>query len=157
MTNIVNKPWGYEHWIADGDETPYALKRIFFKAGSRSSLQVHREKLETIYILSGSGRIYKSKDIFDIDSFLISGITEDNLKKYELDLEVIDLYPGVHFNTVPGIVHRVVAETDLEFIEVSTTELDDVVRIQDDLSRPHGRIDNEHNGNVNNFNCGHRL
>jgi mannose-1-phosphate guanylyltransferase len=44
----------------------------------------------------------------------------------------------------PGYVHRVVATTDLEFMETSTTELDDVIRLQDDQGRTHGRINQEH-------------
>ena len=50
----VNKPWGNELWIADGVRTPYALKRILFKSGNRTSLQVHEYKFETNYVLSGS-------------------------------------------------------------------------------------------------------
>ena len=46
----VNKHWGYELWIADGSVTPYASKRILFKAGNRTSLQVHEYKIETNYV-----------------------------------------------------------------------------------------------------------
>ena len=62
---FVNKPWGNELWIADGVRTPYALKRILFKAGNRTSLQVHKFKFETNYVLSGSGILYRSKILFD--------------------------------------------------------------------------------------------
>ena len=48
------------------------------------------------------------------------------------------------FNVTPGHVHRVIATTDLEFMETSTTELDDVIRLQDDTGRTHGRISHEH-------------
>ena len=48
------------------------------------------------------------------------------------------------FNVKPGYVHRVMATTDLEFMETSTTELDDVIRLQDDAGRTHGRISYEH-------------
>lgn len=51
----IEKPWGNELWIADGVRTPYALKRILFKAGKRSSLQVHKFKFETNYVLEGTG------------------------------------------------------------------------------------------------------
>ena len=44
----------------------------------------------------------------------------------------------------PGQIHRVVADTDLVFIEASTKELDDVIRLADDASRGHGKIDSEH-------------
>ena len=144
MTKVVNKPWGNEFWIADGTITPYALKRILFKAGNRTSLQVHEYKVETNYVLSGTGKLYKSKEIFNIASFLAQGMTPEQVEQYESTLEIIELCPGTVFNVQPGYVHRVVATTDLEFIEASTTELDDVIRLQDDAGRTHGRIQSEH-------------
>lgn len=144
MTKLVTKPWGNELWIADGTITPYALKRILFKAGNRTSLQVHEHKVETNYVLSGTGKLYKSKEAFNIDSFLDQGMTPEQVEQYESTLEIIELEPGTIFNVQPGYVHRVVATTDLEFIEASTTELDDVIRLQDDAGRTHGRIQSEH-------------
>lgn len=141
---IVNKHWGHELWIADGIRTPYALKRILFKAGNRTSLQVHQYKFETNYVLSGIGKLYRSKEVFDIDAFLINGLTPDQVVEYESLFEIIELSEGVSFDVSPGYVHRVVATTDLEFIEASTTELDDVIRLQDDSGRTHGRISYEH-------------
>jgi len=140
----VNKPWGNELWIADGERTPYALKRILFKAGNRTSLQVHEYKFETNYVLSGSGKLYKSKEILDIADFLVNGMSEQDVKNYESSFDIIDLEPGVVFDVAPGFVHRVVAVSDLEFIEASTPHLDDVIRLQDDQGRTHGKIDNEH-------------
>lgn len=146
MNNIkkVTKHWGHELWIADGIRTPYALKRILFKAGNRTSLQVHQHKFETNYVLSGTGKLYRSKEAFDIDTFLINGLTSAQVSEYESTFEVIELSEGVSFDVHPKFVHRVVATTDLEFIEASTTELDDVVRLQDDSGRTHGRIIYEH-------------
>lgn len=140
----VNKHWGYELWIADGVNTPYASKRILFKAGNRTSLQVHEFKFETNYVLSGTGFLYRSKESFDIKKFLEYGMTDKQVKEYEATLEVIELKEGVVFNMAPGYVHRVVATTDLEFMETSTPELDDVIRLQDDQGRTHGRISYEH-------------
>jgi mannose-6-phosphate isomerase-like protein (cupin superfamily) len=140
----VNKPWGNELWIADGERTPYALKRILFKSGNRTSLQVHEYKFETNYVLSGSGKLYKSKEILDIADFLVNGMSEQDVKNYESSFVIIDLEPGVVFDVAPGFVHRVVAVSDLEFIEASTPHLDDVIRLQDDQGRTHGKIDNEH-------------
>lgn len=140
----VNKHWGHEIWISDGSQTPYALKRILFKAGNRTSLQVHQYKVETNYVLSGTGKLYISKDVFDIDNFLKQGMTTQQVLDYESTFNVVDLHEGVTFNVTPGYVHRVVATTDLEFIEASTTELDDVIRLQDDQNRTHGKIESEH-------------
>ena len=51
LNKYVEKPWGYEKWIAITDN--YALKEIFFKKGQRCSFQYHHKKEEHIYILSG--------------------------------------------------------------------------------------------------------
>jgi mannose-6-phosphate isomerase len=144
MSKIVKKHWGNELWIADGIDTPYALKRILFLAGNRTSLQVHEEKFETNYVLSGTGKLYKSKEPIDIEEFLKFGMTDEEVIEYESTFDVIELFEGVSFNVSPGYVHRVVAETDLTFIEASTPHLDDVIRLQDDQGRTHGRIDYEH-------------
>jgi mannose-6-phosphate isomerase-like protein (cupin superfamily) len=144
MTKLVTKHWGHEVWIADGTTTPYALKRILFKAGNRTSLQVHQHKVETNYVLSGTGTLVISNDVLDIDNFLANPVTEQEIAEYESTMAIIQLEPGTVFNVQPGFVHRVIATTDLEFIEASTTELDDVIRLQDDQNRTHGRIDHEH-------------
>jgi quercetin dioxygenase-like cupin family protein len=144
MSKLVKKPWGHESWIEDGTRTPYAVKNILFLAGNRTSLQVHKYKCETNCIIKGTGKLYRSKTIFDIDMFLEKGMTIGQVNEYEETFEVIELSPGVTFTITPGIVHRVVAVTDLEFIETSTTELYDVYRLQDDAGRTHGRIISEH-------------
>jgi len=140
----VMKHWGYELWIADGVRTPYASKRILFKQGNRTSLQVHEQKFETNYVLSGTGVLHRSKEPLDIAKFLEQGMTARQVEEYEATFEVIELKEGVVFDVSPGYVHRVVATTDLEFMETSTTELDDVIRLQDDQGRTHGRISYEH-------------
>ena len=140
----VTKHWGHELWIADGSATPYASKRILFKAGNRTSLQVHEYKIETNYVLSGTGTLHRSREPLDIVQFLEQGMTSKQVEEYETTFDVIELKEGVVFNVTPGYVHRVIATTDLEFMETSTTELDDVIRLQDDAGRTHGRISYEH-------------
>jgi len=140
----VTKHWGYELWIADGSNTPYACKRIFFKAGNRTSLQVHEYKIETNYVLSGTGVLLRSKEPLDIAEFLKNGMTVQQIEEYEATFDIIELKEGVVFDVTPGYVHRVVATTDLTFMETSTTELDDCIRLQDDQGRSHGRISYEH-------------
>jgi len=114
---IVKKPWGYEKWIAITDR--YVLKEIFMRTGFRSSLQYHKVKEETNYVLSGKGILHCG------DGRLV-------------------LEKGVSFHIFPNEVHRVEAATDLTMIEASTPEVDDIVRVQDDYNRPNGRIENEH-------------
>lgn len=142
----VKKHWGQELWIADGTVTPYAGKKILFSAGHRTSLQVHQYKIETSYVLSGKGTLHRSKEPFDISKFLEKGMLASDIESYERTFDVIPLSPGMVFHILPGYVHRVTADasSDLEFIEISTTELDDVFRLQDDQGRTHGRIKYEH-------------
>jgi mannose-1-phosphate guanylyltransferase len=140
----VLKPWGNELWIADGVRTPYALKRITFKKGFRSSLQVHKYKFETNYVLSGTGKLQLRDEIFDCEEYLASPQKKLILDAALSTLNEIEIKPGDVIDVRPGQIHRVIAVTDLVFIEASTRELDDVIRLADDASRGHGKIDSEH-------------
>ena len=140
----VLKPWGNELWIADGVRTPYALKRITFKKGFRSSLQVHKYKFETNYVLSGTGKLQLRDEIFDCEEYLASPQKKLILEAALSTLNEIEIKPGDVIDVRPGQIHRVIADTDLVFIEASTKELDDVIRLADDASRGHGKIDSEH-------------
>ena len=110
--NIVEKPWGREIWIAHNDK--YAFKRIEFNKGSRSSLQYHKVKCEHIYILSGVARFEE-----EVDGVLVA----------------TDYGPGEIVDNPAEKKHRVTALTDVVLFEVSTPELDDVVRVEDDFGR----------------------
>lgn len=110
---IVEKPWGRELWIAHTDK--YALKIIEFNKGSRSSLQYHNVKHEHIYVESGSLQLEQQDE---------SGQMQTRV-----------LGPGDVVENVPGQKHRVTALENVRLIEVSTPELDDVVRVADDYNR----------------------
>ena len=110
---VVEKPWGREIWVAHTDR--YALKIIEIKQGNRSSLQLHKVKHEHLYVDSGSFRIEREDD---------SGT-----------MQVLILGPGEVVEMKPGRKHRSEALTDVRLIEVSTPELDDVVRMEDDYGR----------------------
>ena len=58
----------------------------------------------------------------------------------------IPIKPGDIIDVKPGQIHRVIALTDLIFIEASSIELDDVIRLNDDTNRGHGKINSEHEG-----------
>ena len=142
---VVNKPWGYEKWIADGSPNfKYALKEIFLKSGNKSSLQFHKYKEETNFIQSGKGLLHLSDLKIDADKFSNDGYSESELKNFVNSVYTVDLIPGYVFHIKPGYIHRVEALTDLLMIESSTVELDDVLRIIDDTNRPSGKIDSEH-------------
>ncbi|RJQ29487.1 cupin domain-containing protein [Candidatus Parcubacteria bacterium] len=120
----VVKPWGFELWLSDATETPYALKVLYVKKGTKTSLQVHRKKAEHNTVFSGRARFYY----------------EDKSK----ELKSVDMGPGHVVMVLPGMVHRLEALTDLVLFEGSTSELDDVIRLADDYKRPDGKIASEH-------------
>jgi len=118
----VFKPWGKEEWLELNDK--YCYKRIYINAGYKTSYQYHQTKRETNYIISGEAEIWLEND---------KGVVEKRL-----------MGPGEYFNVTPPRKHRVIAITDLILQEVSTPEVDDVFRIEDDTCRAHGRIPEEH-------------
>lgn len=108
----VDKPWGYELRFICTDR--YAGKLIFIKAGSQLSLQYHEKKDEAFLVHRGTLE-------------LVLGRGEDQ--------RVERLEAGGSWHVTPGTVHRFRAVTDVELFEVSTPELDDVVRLEDDYGR----------------------
>lgn len=115
MENVVVKPWGTENRWAVNDR--YLGKILFIKRGHRLSLQYHEKKDETIFVLEGTLRLH----VGDKDS-----------------QEIIELSGGNSYRIEPGVVHRFEAPreySDVLLIEVSTPEIDDVVRLEDDYKR----------------------
>jgi len=142
---VVKKPWGHEKWIASGSpDFQYALKEIVLLSGNKSSLQFHKYKEETNYIQTGKGLLHLSDLWIDADKFLTGSYTKDELIHYKKSVRTVEIGPGDVFHVKPGFIHRVEAITDLTMIESSTIELDDVIRIDDDTSRPSGKIESEH-------------
>jgi mannose-6-phosphate isomerase len=109
----VSKPWGSELWFAHTDQ--YAGKILRVRAGCRLSVQFHEEKDETSFVLSG--RVIVSQ-----------GESPDTLTTLELG-------PGDSWRNSPLVVHTLEAVEDAEIIEVSTPQLDDVVRLEDRYGR----------------------
>ena len=110
----VEKPWGWELIWAHTDQ--YVGKVLFVKAGESLSLQFHREKDESWYVESGRAK-------------LELGETGNAVLKTEV------VSAGACFRYRPGTVHRVTAIEDTTIIEVSTPQLDDVVRLEDKYGR----------------------
>lgn len=109
----VEKPWGYELWWAQTDR--YVGKILHVNAGHKLSLQYHEQKDETLYLLNG-----------EMD--MQFGPSAEQL-------ETRRMKPGdVHRNPA-GMVHRMIAISDVDMIEVSTPEVDDVVRLEDVYGR----------------------
>jgi dTDP-glucose pyrophosphorylase/quercetin dioxygenase-like cupin family protein len=122
MDKIVYKPWGKEIWIEQNKH--YCYKRIYINKGCRTSYQYHNEKLETNYIISGQAEIWLEND---------NNVVEKNI-----------LNKDDYFTVLPGRKHRVIAISDIILQEVSTPQVDDVIRIEDDTQRESGRIEQEH-------------
>ena len=57
---VINKPWGKEEIIENNDK--YVVKRLTMNENQRCSLQYHKLKKETIYVLSGMLKIYIGGD-----------------------------------------------------------------------------------------------
>lgn len=128
----VDKPWGYELWIT-GEDPAFAFKKIFLRAGNRTSLQFHERKQETNALFSGRAALHYQKD----PAVRLREVKPEHVARRALKAPV-----AVH--VLPLTLHRIEAVTDLVLYEVSTPQLDDVVRISDDTHRGDGRIESEH-------------
>jgi mannose-6-phosphate isomerase len=109
----VSKPWGHELIWARTDR--YVGKILFIRAGEALSLQYHRVKDETIMLLSGRM------------TFVYYADGEQPHTR--------ELAPNEPFHITPGLRHRMIAIEDTRVLEVSTPELDDVVRLEDRYGR----------------------
>ena len=109
----VPKPWGHELIWAHTDR--YVGKVLVIETGKRLSLQRHEVKDEAIYVLSGRLRLVLEDD---------QGVVQTE-----------ELGPGDHRRVATGRIHRYEALERVELMEVSTPELDDVVRLEDDFGR----------------------
>ena len=107
---VVPKPWGRETIWAHTDR--YVGKILHIKAGHELSVQYHETKDETVCLLSGAL------------AYRVGASLED-----------MQLKVGESFRIKPGTVHQMVALTDCEVLEVSTPEVDDVVRLSDKYGR----------------------
>lgn len=108
----VSKPWGYELIFAHTDK--YVGKILHINAGHSLSRQYHRVKDETLYVSQGT--------------LVLEVGPADEVVRCELNV-------GSGFRVRPGTIHRFVAEESVDLLEVSTPEIDDVVRLEDDYGR----------------------
>ena len=109
----VDKPWGHEMIWAVTDR--YVGKVLHIKKGERLSLQYHNKKDETVMVWAGKMRF----------EHFVAGQEPQHT----------DMGPGEAFHVTPGLRHRMIALEDTDVFEVSTTELDDVVRLEDAYGR----------------------
>lgn len=117
---IKLKPWGREIWFARSEK--YAGKILEIKKGHRYSLQYHEKKQETQYIYKGKAKLTYGKNQDDLQEKILNA--------------------GDKFDVPPYTIHRLEALEDTEVFEVSTPDLEDVVKLQDDYGRT-GKGNNE--------------
>lgn len=109
----IPKPWGQEEIIEVNDR--YCVKRLTMHKGHCCSLQYHERKVETVYLLSGRLNV-------------LIGANVDALS-------VTVMAPGDSLTLRCGTIHRMEAAEDSVYLEASTPELDDVVRLADNYNR----------------------
>ena len=140
----VPKPWGHETIWAQTDR--YVGKILHIKAGHALSVQYHNRKDETVYLLSGDLKYWVATE--DRGPRAAStGKTPSGLRTAGTgetpvaarspipDMTDVRLRAGEAFRLTPGTIHYMEAVTDCDVLEVSTPELDDVVRIKDRYGR----------------------
>jgi peptide deformylase len=113
LIKIIDKPWGREEIWALTEY--YVGKYLVIEQGKRLSLQHHEEKDETIQVVAG---------VLELEY----GLSLNDLKK-------ITISNGESFHITPKMIHRMTAITDCRILEVSTPQLDDIVRHADDYGR----------------------
>tara|TARA_B100000242_G_C42826050_1_gene383810 strand:+ start:32 stop:373 length:342 start_codon:yes stop_codon:yes gene_type:complete len=113
MIKKIIKPWGYEEIISLNKK--YVLKKLFMKKNHRCSLQYHKKKHETFIVLKGKLKVYLGK------------------KKNKLRFKIFKKYESLVIP--PKQIHRMEAITNCTYLEASTPQLKDVVRLSDDYNR----------------------
>lgn len=108
----VDKPWGHE--IIWAETQHYAGKFLFINKGHKLSRQYHLQKEETFFVQSGELTL----EIGSVDNMF-----------------TLNLVAGQSYHCPPKTIHRMIAVTDVVVIEVSTPELTDVIRVEDDYGR----------------------
>ncbi len=108
----VPKPWGYELIFAKTSR--YVGKILHINRGESLSLQYHEQKEETLYVVNGEMKL-----TIEMDG----------------DRRELTLRKGESFHIPPRLIHRMEALADTDVAEVSTPELDDVVRLEDRYGR----------------------
>ena len=109
----IDKPWGYELIVAQGPR--YVGKVLVVHKGEALSLQYHEHKEETLYLHEGRAELTVGESA--------DALTTETMSQ------------GMSQHIAPGTVHRIVALDECTFFETSTTELDDVVRLDDRYGR----------------------
>ena len=136
----VPKPWGHETIWAKTDR--YVGKILFIKAGHALSVQYHNRKDETVYLLRGELKYWVATSGQRTTGTTPTGLRTAGTGETPVagrspipEMSDVRLQVGDAFRLTPGTIHYMEAVTDCEVLEVSTPELDDVVRLKDRYGR----------------------
>ena len=136
----VPKPWGHETIWARTDR--YVGKILHIKAGHALSVQYHNRKDETVCLLSGVLKYWVATSSVRAVGGGPSGLRTAGTGETPVaarnpipELKDVELKVGEAFRITPGTIHYMEAVTDCDVLEVSTPELDDVVRLKDRYGR----------------------
>ena len=110
---LIDKPWGHEEILECNKN--YTVKRLLMKHGHCCSLQYHIKKHETIYVLSGTLEITYGDSIYDLKTIILEANNYYVIKNRK--------------------VHRMCAILDCIYLEASTSQLGDVIRLADNYGR----------------------
>ena len=111
--NYIQKPWGEEVCIASNDH--YVCRILHIKKGASVSLQYHKKKIETLFIEKGTA--------------------EYTIQRPGEQRQVRLIHAGDILEHQPYEIHREKALEDMKIIEVSTPEIDDIIRLEDEYGR----------------------
>lgn len=110
---LIKKPWGYEELIEVNEN--YMVKKLKMNKGHKCSLQYHEKKKETVYLLDGKLKVFLGDKINEISAIIME--------------------PNHTLTLDPKKIHRMEALEDSIYLEASTPDLDDVVRLDDEYGR----------------------
>jgi len=127
----VYKPWGYEYWITGSSPVnEVVLKYIHIKKGTKTSLQVHKFKYESNFLVQGEA-IFRYSE-------------EDFSEKRDYPILEKKINASTVIDVAPLGIHQLESKSDIYLLEASTNHLDDVIRLKDDTGRGDGKIESEH-------------
>jgi len=110
---IIDKPWGHEEIIKNNGR--YVIKKLYINPKSKLSTQYHEKKIETMLLLEGECVLHTQSDSYN-----------------KLNYMKVDKF---YFIPARLTHYLITAESSAVVLEISTPELDDVVRLKDDYGR----------------------
>ena len=106
------KPWGEDIFLHENEV--FSVRLLKIRKGEAVSLHYHTKKIEALYVIKGTAEYTLIKDNVETKSILKQG----------------DL---IHHR--PYEIHRQRALEEFHILEISTLDIHDIIRIEDDYGR----------------------